>query len=593
MPAAKSRRRTSVLCPDPLHEGSKVIGWGRDANAAGKVRRFRCEPLSGGKHYFSIGTAGGRRLRAQRGAPECPEHAGATITRHGTYGPGEEGRQRYLCSHEPCNSSCLTRWRRKHEHCPGYHTFVPVIPRAHVSPGDQCDECLELRGIHRGERAAARRQRLTARQVARLLSEIAAGMTYTRAGFLALDYAGVKIKAGELRRIEKEKPAKRVEERPVLADEDVPDSAWDDIEANPWAAWPPVFRPDEPLPPAKPARRRSPSRRLAARVWHVGADLVEAFGPVVWADEEAAMRKRADEIAAAGHPRVWIIDDQPIYVDVVGKRKRVGGYGVLLVAELDPLDETNPWTAKLRLVRAYPRINGVAWRLVFDEMGYTPDYIVADGGKGLSLAIREHYGDRTRFVPSLWHMLHTMRTRTFRDCLAKPAAAALGEHLDALARRSEHLASVEGWAAWWDTLITLGQRFVKLGTLTALRNDYEPRMAEALPILLGNELVPMSNSPIEALLTTWIDPILTERRMFSFGNIERTNALLDLAVCRSRGAFADLNRVARLIEDDEIPHGGHTVPLRAISDPQPASGRYQSLRDEAVMLDLAIAKRVA
>jgi hypothetical protein len=355
-----------------------------------------------------------------------------------------------------------------------------------------------------------------------------------------------------------------------------------------------------PLPLARhpsitpPRRRRSPSTRLSARLWHIGADLVEAFAPVVWEDLDERLRVHSDKIAAAGHLRVWIVDDKPYYTDVTGKRKLVMGYSVLVLAELDPLDAALPWSAKLRLARAYPRANNVAYRLLFDEMGYEPDLIIADGGKAISAAVTNHYGGRVRTVPDVRHMVDALKVGILEAALRRDADGDLRHHLDSLARNSQHLRSTEGWGAWWDRLLDLAQaRGVGIGPLVTARNTYEARLADALPVLLANSALPLSNAPIEALISENLGPIFTRRRQFSFANIERTNSLLKLVVARAHGEFADLNRVAALIEADETPHAGWQVPVRAIADPQPAEGRYRSLRDETAMLDVAADRGIA
>jgi hypothetical protein len=65
---------------------------------------------------------------------------------------------------------------------------------------------------------------------------------------------------------------------------------------------------------------------------------------------------------------------------------------------------------------------------------------------------------------------------------------------------------------------------------------------------------------------------------------------MDLVVARNNGMFIDLAAIVRLIEADEMPHRGWTVPMRTIEDPQPRVERYSSLRDEGVMLAVADAK---
>lgn len=111
-------------------------------------------------------------------------------------------------------------------------------------------------------------------------------------------------------------------------------------------------------------------------------------------------------------------------------------------------------------------------------------------------------------------------------------------------------------------------------------------MAAALPALLVEPRLRQSTGGLESLIQASVEPIL-HRRRHQFGNIERTNILFDLAICRAEGAFRDLNAVVRLIEADELPWGGWTVPLRAIADPAPRNGRYRSLRDETQMVAVA------
>lgn len=141
------------------------------------------------------------------------------------------------------------------------------------------------------------------------------------------------------------------------------------------------------------ARSEAASRSAASR------SRLDHFAPVVWDDLDARLRAHAETIAAAGHPRVWIIDDKPYFTDLEGKKKLAGGYSVLIAGELDPLDPVLPWRAKLRLARAYPTANNVAYRLLFAELGYEPDLIVAEGSKAISAAVNLHFGGRVKTVP--------------------------------------------------------------------------------------------------------------------------------------------------------------------------------------------------
>ena len=591
-------------CPDPLHAVGRVRAWGTYTTTGGAYRQYRCEPLAGDPHYFSVGIAGGHRKRASAvGSPECPDHRHSRITRQGNYREARAGqRQRYECDHDgacndhcrqgcagdhegPCVRTCGPRCRGKSHDgpclracpractgahdgacvvpcerpCPGTHTFTPPLPRHHVAAGDQCAECLELRGYHRGEVAVARRHRLAARTTAKLLNDLSQGTSYALAGKEALAALGITVGATVRRRPSETPPPARPRLREANQDEE--------------------------------RRPRSIATRISGRCWHVGAGLVEAFSPVLWAQVEADLRERAVRNRALG-PAVWIIDEQPIYaLDANRKRKKTDGYSVLVLAELDWSDPADPGAAKIRLVRALPKATSVAWRLVFDEMGYRPDMVLSDAGTPIIAAVKRHWSiDPPLLVPSTWHLGRALESNALKVAVRgnSPESKALRDHLGELRRDGSALSSVEGWHAWWRQLRDLGRatKRVKIADLDRSRTNYEARMADALPALLADPRLRQSTGGIESLIRTWVEPLLARRR-HSFANIERTNNLLDLAVCRSEGLFRDLNRVARLIEEDEGPHGGWTVPLRSIADPQPRRGWNRSLRDEGQMIAVA------
>lgn len=542
-------------CPDPLHQGSLVRAWGTFERSAGRYRRYRCEPLTGDRHYFSVGIEGGRRRRSLAGQPECPGHRGSRVTRAGMYRRGSaQPRQRYECDHVGrCNAICRAA-------CRGKHTFTPALPRPHVRSGDSCAECLELRGYHRGEVAAARRHRFSARIVARTLADMSIGLSYAKAGRQALEASGVTITT--------------VPRAKVIA----------------------RAKPAAPSAGARKSRRRSPATRLAGRFWHIGAGFLEAFAPVVWEATERRLRERAEQAAAAGLPRVWVLDDVPIYaLDRAGKRKKTDGYSVLVLAEIDWTDPANPGALKLRLARALPKATGVAWRLLFEEVGYVPDMILSDAATPIINAVGRHFPDPgPLFVPSLWHLRRALENNALEHALRGDSAREMWAHLALLGRDSPALASVDAWREWWDRLEALGSASgtVKIGDLRRSRTNYEGRMAAAIPVLVTDPRLRQSTGGLESLIRSWIEPILHGRR-HQYGNIERTNSLLDTAVCRAHGVFTDLNAVARLLEADEVPWGGWTVPLRSIADPRPRRGRYRSLRDEAQMVAVATERGVA
>ena len=230
----------------------------------------------------------------------------------------------------------------------------------------------------------------------------------------------------------------------------------------------------------------------------------------------------------------------------------------------------------------------MAWRLIFDEMGSRPDIIVSDAATPIRLAVAAHWrGHEPLLVPSTWHLRRALETNALSDALAVKGepGKALVAHLGDLSRDGPALASIEGWHHWWEELDRLAAATgkVKRRSLAAANDNYEARMAAALPALLADPRIVQSTGGPERQMRSQLGRILYGRK-HQFGNIERTNNLLDLVVVREHGGFVDLNGVARLIEGDELPYGGRTVPMRAVQDPSPRGHkRYRSLRDEFQM----------
>ena len=348
---------------------------------------------------------------------------------------------------------------------------------------------------------------------------------------------------------------------------------------------------DAPPLEGKRSRRRSPASAQSARFWHVGADIVEAFAPVLWAKTERDLRARAALNATLG-PVVWVMDEIPVYaLDRTGRRRKTDGYSIFCVAELDWSDKETPGRARLRLVRALLKNTSIAWRLLFDELGDpTPRLIISDAATSIRLAVPQHFGtgpDAPLLVPSIWHLRRALETNALADALKGETgeSKALVAHLGGLGRGTEALSSVEGWHEWWANLDRLAAATgrVKPRSLAAAHDNYEERMAVALPLLLAEPRISQSTGGMESLMRNEVARMLPNRKQ-QFANVERTNNLLDLVVVRATDGFVNLNDVARLIEADELPHGGRTVPMRSVADPRPRGQvRYRSLRDEYQM----------
>ena len=446
-------------------------------------------------------------------------------------------------------------------------------------------------GLPPGRDRRRPQHRPTARNIAQALNDLSLGESYAKVGRAVLLRAGMKFEGGKRRR-DSEPEASDGSPNPPLPIEpgaesfDLNDTVPDEPEAlaelMDWGE-----AREQPKP-----RKVSAASRQAHRFWHVGADITEAFAPVLWEKTERELRERAVANRALG-PEVWIIDEIPVYgIDATGKRRKTDGYSIFCLAELDWSDREVPGRGKLRLVRALPKSTSVAWRLVFDEMGSRPDIIVSDAATPIRLAVSDHWrGDEPLLVPSTWHLRRALETNALPDALKvkSEAGKALSAHLGELARDGSALASVEGWHEWWAKLDRLAAATgkVKPRSLAAAHDNYETRMAAALPVLLANPRIVQSTGGLESQMRSSLARVLAGRKQ-AFGNIERTNNLLDLVVVREHDGFVRLKDVARLIEADEMPHGGRTVPMRSIADPSPrGQERYRSLRDEFQMNAIA------
>jgi hypothetical protein len=532
------KRLPPARCADPLHRGAHIVGNGTRTSGGRRVRQLRCTPLVGDPHTFYVTIADSRPV-SYSVPPTCDQGHGVPVTRNGLYGTGARRRQRYFC---PVGGTSGKG-----------HSFTPPLPREHVHPASgPCPHCDERRGVHRGETAAARRHSWPTKTVARGLDMLSAGESYAKVSLWALD--------------PKERAARR--RRAMAAT-------------------------------STSAKRVSLGTRESRNAWRIAANWVEAFAPVIWGPLDAllraeaqAERARLDAAIAAGlpleRPQVVIIDDVPVLGRSGRTKRRDGGFFLLVAGEVGWEERLGTWEPRLRLrlVRAMAKSNTAAWRLVFDELGYVPDFIVADAGTGIGAAVRAHFEPpRTRFVPSLWHVRRSV-LRAFGLEASRAPAPAIAAHCDLLARDSPALASEAAWDEWWNEL----GRLVAAHHLSATkfrnqRRNYQDPIAAVLPHLAANPGLRFSTGGLETLVREHVSRALTLRTQFA--NIERTNSLFDLVVARTHGAFRDLGEVAQLLRADAEGYAGWTVALRTIDDPQPEAGRYSSLRDATLLDTLA------
>lgn len=121
-------------------------------------------------HAFSLlvdGT-GAAALSCLALSPQCPDHKKASkVTRNRTHGRGLSKRQRYRCAPDSGK----------------VHFFTPPLPREHVNVGQEsCATCLDLLNPHQGELAAARRSHWTLRDIVTALTDPSRGASYASVG---------------------------------------------------------------------------------------------------------------------------------------------------------------------------------------------------------------------------------------------------------------------------------------------------------------------------------------------------------------------------------------------------------------------------
>lgn len=584
MPGGGPRRRFESQCPQ--HPGSSVKSNGTRPGPEGEParRRWVCTPPRGERHGFTT-IDGPVPMPVFSPAPRCPEHEGSKVVRDGVYATSTvKKRQIYRCTPADGEPS---------------HRFVPDLARDHVHTGtDLCAACEELRGTHRGDRTIARRHSWSARLVAEALKELSGGASYAAV-------------SREMRRRTGRKRTRRVR----------------DADGN-------LVKPGE---VKKPRRVKYAGSELSANAWHTAADWVEAFSPVIWDDLEprlqaadTAQRAANDEILAeaaraAGRtglltagslvgigpnsteyrspltrPMVLMLDDIPIHV--AGRRD----YFVLVAAQVEWAArahrdgagvETLGRAVKLRLVRGYGTNSSEAWRLLLAELGYRPDFVLADRGKGLVKAVTDAFGPTVPVLPSLWHMRAAVEknllktkgsradpgTRNAKYGEARVLRPELVAHLDGLRRRDLHAMSANEWSTWWDDLEAVMVRLgLPLEKVRRSRREYEDLVKTVLPIYQAYPQLPASTGGLELAIRQRIEPLLTGRA-HAFGNLERVNRLFDLAVARDHHMFDDLVTVAELLRADATANDGWATALRAVQDIRPPTGTYSSLRDQQLV----------
>jgi transposase-like protein len=552
-----------VVCPRARHGGATVVRKGFKKDARGRRwQRYQCRLASGGHHYFRVLVDdAGAAVTSVTLPARCPDHADSRVVRNGSYGKSVK-RQRYRCT--PTDGTAA-------------HFFTLPLPREHLNFAEQkCPGCAEFVSVHKGGEASSRRSKFSLRAVVECLVELSQGTSYAQTSL----NLWAKTKAA------------------------------DDHAASHDPAW-----------TGGTGTGSSGASDDAKNAWHLAADVVEQYAPVLYAHtiaqvhaREAQQRVVNDAVLAAGQvvsePITFLLDEVPIYLKRKGSPSRQA-WTVLAVAEVrwkpgpTPMDVPRRDT-RLRLARAMPGVaSEETWLLVLDELGVVPDAVVADFGSAIKNALDTHWGSTPLRVPSLFHIAKNLR-EMLRDTpgysnnatrTRKPLPD-LDKHVSRLSRNDLLTWGVQGWSDWWDEFeqlaVTLG---VPVTPISNRREVYEAPVAAAIPVLVAQPFLPASNAGIELKNRTLLKPLLHGRQQ-RYRNIARTNALLDLLVCRENGMFLNTDQVAQLIRDDNLQFGGWSTRRRSFDDPQPpvltastdTAPRYASLLDTGLVTVMLAAK---
>lgn len=613
MPRGRPRRLPTVSCPDRRHAGSHVKANGTRQLKSGLRRRYVCTPTGYPAHGFTVWAELAEEQPTPQYAPPpaCPRHGvSGRVVRYGRYGrAGEVPRQRYRCY--PPSVAVGEK---------PFHTFTPPLAREHVHAGEaHCEECEELRGIHRGEQVAGRTQSWNLRVVAQGLAKLAAGDSYTAVGTWAWAAEGrtrtrpAKLSAAERSWRERARAARQ-------AGEPVPPRPKEllalDARVEPAPRRHRVTSAGEPLP----ARKRTARTKEANNRWHIAADWVEMYAPVLWEplhsrllDSERVEHARraamtSEQRLADGRPSVLLLDDVPVQTRAVsdgsGRRVSRRSYFLLAAATVEwPAGAHSPDPGdrytQLRLLRAYANNSAAAWKLLLHELGYRtgeyePEFVIADAGTGLRKAVEE-YLPATVFVPSLWHASEAVTLALQRtpgaQLLTDEGPALHPELLDHVAwlsaTRIREMSPLQ-WAGWWNDLDALLDRLhLAPEQVHRRRLNYEKVIADMLVEVQRNPGVPLSTGGFETVLRSSAKRMLASRG-HGFANIERTNSLCDLVVCRDRGVFTRQSHVVTRLRDAATRHSGWASAPRESADPQPPMPAvYSSLRDPDIIDTLA------
>lgn len=571
--AAARPNRRRVLCPKASHADGVVQSRGTRVDSRGTWRRYLCRRPNGDEHSFRllVSPAGAGRV-VDAPPPPCPEHDHSRVVRWGTFrapvsDPSSDAvrtpRQRYRCY--PLDGSPV-------------HSFSPALTREVVSPGSSCSACDELLSPHRGALTASRHTPWTLRGVVQALNDLSIGQSYSSVSLAMREH-----RDRALHHLAAVHGVEMRTESQLQVNEDAPDMS-----------------------------SNSYRRKQARNAWHLAANLVEQYAPVLWDHtmsrieaQEIRQRELNDDFLRRNpgrrlsQPIVYLLDELPVFLaPSKGAQASLqsNSWSILVVASIQwkPAERGRSLPTrdvKLRLARAYPRGSADAWKLVLNELPVAPDFVIADASEAIRIAVSDYYQNEIVIIPSMFHVMRNIqeplmaiKAATTTNNGRVELIAPLAKHLGLLSRDDIMTMSVRDLGNWWDHLVYLvSQVPAPVAQINNKRKFYEQRIADALPVLQANPQLPASNAGVEARIRTNLAPLM-EARKYLFRNLTRTNFLLDLATVRDNGGFTNLDALAALIRTNNEESGGWAAKPRAVGDKQPMAGlpgvrpmRYSSL----------------
>ena len=123
------------------------------------------------------------------------------------------------------------------------------------------------------------------------------------------------------------------------------------------------------------------------------------------------------------------------------------------------------------------------------------------------------------------------------------------------------------WRAWWSDYETRlrAQGIPESAWPCKWITEVKPKVDRQMDVLDDEHVLPRSTGSLEATLFKIVKPSLSGRAQ-GFGNLTRTNRLLDLMVLRANGVFDNLGSITEQLNADARSHDGYVPVVRSIVD---------------------------